>query len=313
MNMTYQPELLVTAGSVEELERLLQAGANAVLVGEVKYSVRMPGEMTIADIQASLPIVRSHNAKLYVAVNNIMHNEHLTDLSDYLKQLKDLGVDAIAYGDPAVLMVAKTAAPSLRLQWNAEMTSTNYRTAQYWQKRGASRIVAARELNLEQVVEMKHQLPDMEVQVQIHGMTNIYHSKRHLVHHYMHHLGKEEGTYEVGMDQKLFLVERERQDEKFPMYEDANGTHIMSSDDICFIEDFKSLLDARIDSFKIEGILKSIAYNETVVRVYREAIDAYIADPEGYVTKDEWMDRIRAVQDPERELSFGFFYKEQMY
>ncbi|MDT8977230.1 peptidase U32 family protein [Paenibacillus sp. chi10] len=311
--MTYQPELLVTAGSVEELERLLQAGANAVLVGEEKYSMRMPGEMTIADIEASLPIVRSHNAKLYVAVNNIMHNEHLTDLSTYLKRLEELGVDAIAYGDPAVIMVARTAAPTLRLQWNAEMTSTNYRTAQYWQKRGASRIVAARELNLEQVVEMKQQLPDMEVQVQIHGMTNIYHSKRHLVHHYMRHLGKEEGTYEVGMEQKLFLVERERQDEKFPMYEDANGTHIMSSDDMCFIEDLKLLLDAHIDSFKIEGILKSISYNETVVGVYREAIDSYIADPEGYSMKEEWLERIRAVQDPERELSFGFFYKEQMY
>lgn len=311
--MTYQPELLVTAGSVEELERLLRAGAHAILVGEKKYSACMPGEMVLADIKASLPIVRSCHAKLYVAVNNIMHNEHLVDLPAYLRQLEELGVTAIAYGDPAVLMVAKTVAPMLRLQWNAEMTSTNYRTAQYWQKRGAGRMVAARELNLEQVVEMKQQLPDMEVQVQIHGMTNIYHSKRHLVHHYMHHLGKEAGTYEVGMEQKLFLVEHERQDEKFPLYEDTNGTYIMSSDDICFIEDFKSLLDARIDSFKIEGIWKHIPYNETVVRVYREAIDAYMADPAGYSVKDEWLERIRAVQDPERELSFGFFYKEQMY
>lgn len=311
--MRAQPELLVTAGSVKELERLLLAGADAILMGESKYSVRMPGEMTLANIEASMEMTQRYRAKLYIAVNAMLHNEHVTALPVYLQQLEALGIDAIVYGDPAVLMVATTVAPTLRLQWNAEMTSTNYRTAQYWNKRGASRIVASRELNLEQVVEMKQQLPHMEVQVQIHGMTNIYHSKRHLVRHYMHHRGKAEGTYRVGMEQKLFLVERERQNEKFPLFEDTNGTHIMSSDDICFIEDLKSLLDARIDSLKIEGILKSISYNETIVRVYREAIDAYMADPAHYTVADEWLRRIRAVQDPERELSSGFFYKEQIY
>lgn len=311
--MIYQPELLATAGSVKELEHLLLAGADAIIVGEQKYSMRMPGEMMLANIKAGIKIVRHYNAKLYVAVNNIMHNEHITALPVYLQQLEALGVDAITYGDPAVLMIAKTATPTLRLQWDAEMTATNYRTAQYWQKRGASRIVAARELNLEQVVEMKQQLPNMEVQVQIHGMTNIYHSKRYLVHHYMHYLSKKEGTYGVGMGQKLVLVEHERQNEKLPIFEDSNGTHIMSADDICFIEDLKPLLDARIDSFKIEGILHSTTYNETVIRVYREAIDAYKVDPHNYTVQDEWLQCIRAVQDPERELSFGFFYKEQTY
>ncbi|MBN3525738.1 peptidase U32 family protein [Paenibacillus apiarius] len=311
--MTYEPELLVTAGSVAEVELMLQAGANAVFVGEQQYGMRLPGEMTLERIKESMRAVRDHQAKLYVAVNNIFHNERLDGLSTYLQRLEQIGVDAIAFGDPAVLMTARTAAPHLKLHWNAEMTSTNYITAQYWQKRGSSRFVVARELNMDQVVEMKHKLPDMEVQIQVHGMTNIYHSKRHLLQHYLRHIDKEEQVNEVGMERKLFLIERERQDEKFPLYEDSNGTHIMSSDDVCILEDLKQLLDARIDSFKVEGLLKSAAYNETVVRVYREAIDAYIADPDSYRFKEEWMERIRAVQDPERELSFGFFYKEQMY
>lgn len=311
--MTYEPELLVTAGSVAEVELMLQAGANAVFVGEQQYGMRLPGEMTLERIEESMRAVRDHQAKLYVAVNNIFHNERLDGLSTYLQRLEQIGVDAIAFGDPAVLMTARTAAPHLKLHWNAEMTSTNYITAQYWQKRGSSRFVVARELNMDQVVEMKHKLPDMEVQIQVHGMTNIYHSKRHLLQHYLRHIDKEEQVNEVGMERKLFLIERERQDEKFPLYEDSNGTHIMSSDDVCILEDLKQLLDARIDSFKVEGLLKSAAYNETVVRVYREAIDAYIADPDSYRFKEEWMERIRAVQDPERELSFGFFYKEQMY
>lgn len=292
---------------------MLQAGANAVFVGEQQYGMRLPGEMTLERIEESMRAVRDHQAKLYVAVNNIFHNERLDGLSTYLQRLEQIGVDAIAFGDPAVLMTARTAAPHLKLHWNAEMTSTNYITAQYWQKRGSSRFVVARELNMDQVVEMKHKLPDMEVQIQVHGMTNIYHSKRHLLQHYLRHIDKEEQVNEVGMERKLFLIERERQDEKFPLYEDSNGTHIMSSDDVCILEDLKQLLDARIDSFKVEGLLKSAAYNETVVRVYREAIDAYIADPDSYRFKEEWMERIRAVQDPERELSFGFFYKEQMY
>lgn len=311
--MTKKPELLVSAGSLEEVERLITAGATAVVVGESRYGMRMPGEMKPEQIEQALAYAHSHDAKVYVAVNNIFHNEALQDLSVYLQELERIGVDAIVYGDPAVLMLVKQAAPNMKLHWNAEMTSTNYATARYWQKRGASRIVTARELNMDELIEMKRNLPDMEVEVQVHGMTNIYHSKRHLLQHYMSHTGQVQESSNVGQSRKLFLIEEERQDERFPIYEDENGTHIMSSEDICIIEDLHTLLAGGIDSFKIEGFYKPLAYNEAVVRVYREAIDAYAADPEGYRFQEEWLERIRKVQDPERELTFGFFYKEQVY
>ncbi|NMM51736.1 peptidase U32 family protein [Paenibacillus aquistagni] len=311
--MTTKPELLITAGTLEEVKAYLEAGATAITVGESKYGMRMPGQMTLEHIQAALPMVHEHGAKLYAAVNHIFHNDALPGLQQYLSELERVGIDGITYGDPSVLMTSRIAAPSLKLHWNAEMTSTNYATATYWQKRGASRIVLARELNMDQVIEIKKQLPDMEVEVQVHGMTNIYHSKRHLIQHYLRHIGKEEDTEHVGLERKLFLIEKERQDEKFPVYEDEYGAYIMSSDDVCILEDLKLLLDAKLDSFKIESLLKPRVYNEAVLRAYRRAIDEYAKDPEGYAFEPEWMDEIRTLQDPERELSFGFFYKEQMY
>ncbi|WP_195575969.1 peptidase U32 family protein [Paenibacillus sp. 1001270B_150601_E10] len=311
--MTAKPELLITAGSVEEVKSYLEAGATAITVGESKYGMRLPGQMPLDHIEAALPIVRQHGAKLYAAVNHIFHNDALLGLQKYLSELQRIGIDGITYGDPAVLMTARVAAPHLKLHWNAEMTSTNFATAKYWQKRGASRMVLARELNMDQVIEMKAKLPDMEVEVQVHGMTNIYHSKRHLIQHYLRHIDREEDTSNVGIERKLFLIEKERQDEKFPVYEDEYGAYIMSSDDMCILEDLKLLLDAKLDSFKVESLLKPRVYNEAVIRAYRKAIDAYAQDPEGYLFQPEWMDEIRTLQDPERELSFGFFYKEQMY
>jgi putative protease len=155
----------------------------------------------------------------------------------------------------------------------------------------------------------------LEVQVQVHGMTNIYHSKRSLLHNYLEHEGKTaaDAGLGLGMGRGLTLVEQERPEERYPVYEDINGTHIMSSDDICMLENLHELMEHEIDSFKLEGLLKSAEYNETVIRCYRRVIDAYAADPQGYEFREEWLEPIRALQDPERELSFGFFYKEQVY
>ncbi|MNV49008.1 putative protease YhbU precursor [compost metagenome] len=129
----------------------------------------------------------------------------------------------------------------------------------------------------------------------------------------MSHQGRPSEGGSLGKERGLFLIEAERDDQKFPIYEDENGTHIMSSEDICILEDLHILMAAGVQSFKIEGLLKSTAYNVAVVRTYRKAIDLYVADPEAYSFQEDWMEAIRTLQDPERELSFGFFYKEQVY
>lgn len=311
-----KPELLISAGSAEEVERYIGAGADAVLVGEHRFGLRLPGEVTVEELGDLVPWAHERGAKIYAAVNNIMDNGVLASLNEYMKKLQELKVDATVFGDPAVLISARIAAPGLPLHWNAEMTSTNYETARYWSSKGASRFVLARELNMEEILEIARQLQGtMEVQVQVHGATNIYHSKRSLIKNYKAHQGRPEEPTDMGLDQDegLFLIEQERQNERYPIYEDANGTHIISSDDICMLDSLHELMEGDIDSFKIEALLKTPEYNETVIRSYRQAIDAYASNPSGYVFQEEWLDAIRALQDPRRELTYGFFFKEQVY
>ncbi len=311
--MSKKPELLVPAGSLEELKRYFAAGADAALVGEARYGMRLPGDMTPQDIAEAVQVARQYGAKIYVSLNNLMTNDMLEGLPEYVKQLAECGVDAVEFGDPAVLQTVRTVAPQLKLHWNAEMTSTNYATANYWGTKGASRVVLARELNMDEITAMPSKL-NIEAEVQVHGMTNIYHSKRRLVHSYMVSQGRPvDPDSNLGMSRGLFLIEAERPDEKFPIFEDINGTHIMSSDDICILEDLHLLMAAGVDSFKIETLLKPVSYNEVVIASYRKAIEAYFRDPDGYELDENWLDAIREVQDPERELSFGFFYKEQVY
>ncbi|RJE90989.1 U32 family peptidase [Paenibacillus sp. 1011MAR3C5] len=310
--MTYKPELLATASSLEELSRLMAAGADAFVIGESRYGTRLAGEFSREMMKEAVSLAKAKGVRIYAAVNNIIDNAALAELPDYVAFLHEAGVDAIVFGDPAVLMAAKSYAPGMALHWNTEMTSTNFATAEYWARRGATRYVLARELNMEQIEDTKAKSP-LEIQVQVHGMTNIYHSKRSLVHSYLEHKGEPERIPDADLERGLYMMEADRPDERYPIFEDDNGTHVMSSSDICMLENLHELLAVSVDSFKIEGIMKSVEYNERVVSVYRRAIDSYLADPEGYRFQEEWLDSIKEVQDPKRELSYGFFYKEQVY
>ncbi|MEC0167270.1 peptidase U32 family protein [Paenibacillus graminis] len=310
--MNNKPELLATAASLEEAAVLLKAGADALLIGDDRFGMRLAGHFSLEDTAEVVKLAHEQDCKVYAGLGGLMSNRLLDELPAYVQAIGELGVDGVEFGDPAVLAAVKREAPRLKLHWNAEMTSTNYATANYWGRKGASRVVLARELNMDEMTEMVPLL-EVEAQVQVHGMTNIYHSKRKLVASYMSHQGRPSDGGSLGKERGLFLIEAERPNEKFPIYEDVNGTHIMSSDDICILEDLHFLLKAGVHSLKIEGLLKPVAYNAAVVMAYRHAMDLYAADPEGYAFQESWMEGIRALQDPERELSFGFFYKEQVY
>ncbi|GGH29335.1 peptidase U32 family protein [Paenibacillus segetis] len=311
--MSNKTELLAPAGSLAEVKLYLESGANAVLIGEEQFAMRLPGDFTLAEIAKAVDYAHGREAKVYVSINNLVDNKLLPKLPDYVKGLADCGVDGVQFGDPAVLKLLREIAPQIEAHWNAEMTSTNYSTANYWGTKGASRVVLARELNMDEITGMS---PNLQIQseVQVHGMTNIYHSKRRLVHSYMTHQGRPlKENDDLGRERGLFLIEAERQDEKFPIYEDSNGTHIMSSDDVCILEDLHLLMESGVDSFKIETLLKSPEYNAAVIKAYRTAIDTYFSDLEEYEFNESWLDEVRQMQDPERELSFGFYYKEQVY
>jgi putative protease len=324
-----KPELLVTARSLEEMIILIQAGADAVLLGEHPYALRISGEVHGADLIEAVKYAHACHVKVYVAVNQIFSEEHIEQLPAYLRRLRAAGVDAVVFGDPAVIIANRTLAQPLELHWNGEMTSTNYASAQFWAKMGATRVVLARELNIEEIRECVEQLTSedqvqdqiqVQVQVQVHGMTNIYHSKRYLIESYVQHVEHKhnpslssEQLAKFVDQQNWIIVERERRDQQYPIFEDHSGTHIMSSDDLCMLENMPEVMDAGVHSVKIEGLLKSVEYQEIVVRSYRAAIDNYVDHPDTYVFDPEGLARIVEMQDPKRELTYGFYYKEQVY
>ncbi|MFJ8255980.1 peptidase U32 family protein [Peribacillus asahii] len=307
-----KPELLVTPTSVADIEPLIKAGADAFIIGEQRYALRLPGEFTREDVKEVIQIAHAANKKVYVSMNALFHNEKVDELEEYIAFLKEAGVDRIVWGDPAVLMAVRTAAPDMPLHWNTEMTVTNWYTANYWGRRGSVRAVAAREINMDAVIEMKEHA-EVEIEVQVHGMTCMFQSKRTLLGNYFEYQGKSLEVENRTQQRNMFLHDKEREN-KYPIYEDENGTHIMSPNDICMIDELQELVEAGIDSFKIDGILKTREYIIEITKLYRQAIDLCVEDVDRYdEIKSELFEKIEAIQPKNRALDTGFFFKETVY
>ncbi|GJJ26600.1 peptidase U32 family protein [Bacillus velezensis] len=307
-----KPELLVTPTSVQDILPLIQAGATALLVGEQRYGLRLAGEFSREDIKEAVKTAHQEGAKVYAAVNAIFHNEKVDELNGYLAFLQEAGVDAAVFGDPAVLMAAREAAPDLKLHWSTETTGTNYYSCNYWGRKGARRAVLAKELNMDSIIDIKENA-EVEIEIQIHGMTCMFQSKRSLVGHYFEYQGKVMDIEQKKKEAGMFLHDKERGN-KYPIFEDENGTHIMSPNDVCMIDELEDLMDAGIDSFKIDGVLKSPEYLTEVTRMYREAINLCFESRETYEEKKEsWIERIESIQPVNRSIDTGFFFKETVY
>ncbi|MEC1773724.1 peptidase U32 family protein [Schinkia azotoformans] len=307
-----KPEILVTPTSVKDIELLAEAGADAVMIGEERYGLRLAGEFNREDLQAAIELAHKNNLKAYVAVNAIFHNEKIEELKDYIKFVSDSKADAIVFGDPAVLMIVREVAPEMKLHWSTETLATNYYTCNYWGRKGAQRSVLARELNMDAIVEIKENA-EVEIEIQVHGMTSMFQSKRSLIGNYYEFQGKSMKIENRSGQDQMYLHDKER-DNKYPIFEDENGTHIMSPNDICIIDELEELIDAGIDSFKIEGLLKSSEYIVEVTKKYRKAIDLCAETRDQYEKiKDQLVADIEAIQPPNRPLDTGFFYKETVY
>ncbi|MDF2558484.1 MAG: yrrN [Bacillales bacterium] len=305
-----KPELLVTPSKITELVPLIEAGADAFVIGEQRYGLRLSGEFLREDVKAASEITRQHGKKVYVAMNAIMHNDRIDELNDYISFLDHVGVDGIIFGDPAVLLAVRETAPHMKLHWNTETTATNYFTANYWGSKGAKRAVLARELSMDEVIETKENA-DVEIEVQVHGMTCMFQSKRTLINNYMNFMGKD--LEKIENSRKAYLHDKER-DTRYPIFQDENGTHIMCPNDICLIEELGEMIDAGIDSFKIEGILKSTDYLVKITQLYRKAIDLYCEEPSSYEESKATMHaEIEKIQPKSRPIDTGFYFKETVY
>ncbi|MDC0701096.1 peptidase U32 family protein [Priestia sp. AB] len=307
-----KPELLVTPTAVSEIESLLQAGATAVMVGEQRYGLRLAGEFKREDIVEAVNIAHQHNAKVYVAMNGLFHNDKIAELNEYILFLKEASVDAIVFGDPAVLMAVRETAPEMKMHWSTETTGTNWYSCNYWGRKGAKRAVLARELSMDSIIDIKEKA-EVEIEVQVHGMTCMFQSKRSLLGNYFEYQGKVMEIENRKVEKDMFLLDNERNN-KYPIFEDENGTHIMSPKDMCIIDELSEMIDAEVDVFKIDGVLKSPQYILEVTKKYRQAIDLCVDDREEYENvKDDLLEEIEILQPINRPLDTGFFFKETVY
>ena len=307
-----KPELLVTPTKIEDIEPLMKAGADAFVIGEQRYGLRLAGEFDREAVKSAIEIAHQGGKKVYVAMNAIFHNEKVDELADYLRFLDETGADAVLFGDPAVLMAAREAAPNMALHWNTETTATNWFTCNYWGRKGAKRAVLAREINMDAIVETKENA-EVEIEVQVHGMTAMFQSKRRLIGNYFNYQGRDMKVEDLETDGHLFLHDPER-NTKYPIFEDENGTHIMSPNDICIIDELTEMVEAGVDSFKIDGILKEPEYIVAVTKLYRKAIDLCAEDPDAYEdAKESLLEEAENLQPENRMLDTGFFFKETVY
>lgn len=307
-----KPELLVTPHSIQHVKDLVAAGADAFIIGEQKFGLRLAGEFSLEQVEEATQIIHQAGKKVYVAMNAIFHNDRVELLAPYIKELDRIGVDAIVFGDPAVVIARREAESTTPLHWDAETISTNWFQANYWGKRGAKRAYLARELSMEEVIEIKENA-EVEIEVLVHGMTCMFQSKRSLLGNYFLFQDKAMEVENRKEAKNMFLHDKEREN-KYPIYEDLNGTHIFSPNDTCLIDELNELFEAGIDTFKFDSVLCSEDYAVTVTACYRQAIDAFMESEDTYDdVKQELLEKIEEIQPELRPLDTGFYFKETVY
>lgn len=277
-------ELLIPAGSLEVLKVAVDYGADAVYIGGESFGLRAKAHnFTIDEMREAVRYCHEHGVKLYVTANIFAHNEDLERIRIYFEQLKAVGIDALIISDPAIFMMAKEILPEVDLHVSTQANNTNYGIYQFWYDLGAARVVSARELSLKEIREIREHIPDdMEIESFVHGAMCISYSGRCLLSHFLTGRDANQGACTHPCRWKYSVVEEKRPGEYFPVEEDDRGTYIFNSKDLCMVEHIPELIEAGIDSFKIEGRMKTALYVATVARTYRKAIDDYMQDPEIY-------------------------------
>ncbi len=268
-------ELLAPAGNMEKLQMAFHYGADAVFLGGKMFNLRA-GSTNFEDDELREAVTYAHGLgkRVYVTLNIIAHNNELELLGDYVKILEEIGVDGVIVADLGVFQVVKENS-NLPISVSTQASNTNWRSVKMWKELGAKRVVLAREISLEDLAEIRFKVPDIEIEVFIHGAMCIAISGRCLLSNYMTGRDANRGDCAQACRWKYKLVEEKRPDEEFPIYQDEHGTHIFNSKDLCSIEIIDKILDIGVDSLKIEGRMKGIYYVANAVKTYREALDSY--------------------------------------
>jgi putative protease len=305
--MQKKPELLAPAGDLEKLKMAIIYGADAVYLGGIRYGLRAyANNFTLEQMEEGIKFAHERGARVYVTVNIVPRNEDLEELPDYLKMLADLEVDGIIVSDPGIIRIAKKIVPSLDLHLSTQANCTNWSAAEFWIEQGIKRIVLARELSLQEIKEIREKLPHVELESFVHGAMCISYSGRCLLSNYLTGRDANRGECAQACRWSYRLVEEKRPGEYLPVTEDERGTYIFNSKDLNMLAHLPRLIESGIDSFKIEGRMKSVYYVATVVKAYRETIDAYFKDPINYEPNHELLEEVNKVSH--RDYFTGFFF-----
>ncbi len=303
-------ELLAPAGNLEKLKMAIMYGADAVYIGGEEYGLRASADnFTLEQMQEGLGFAHARGKKVYLTMNIIPHNEDFEGMGNYVKEVAAIGVDAIILSDPGVFSVVKENAPNMEIHLSTQANNTNWTSAKFWYNQGVKRIVLARELSISEIQEIREKTPpDLDFEIFIHGAMCISYSGRCLLSNYMAGRDANRGECAHPCRWKYHLVEEKRPGEYMPVYENERGTFIYNSKDLCLIEHIPELIESGALSFKIEGRMKSAYYVATVVKAYRDAIDAYYADPEGYQYNPQWLAELNKASH--REYTTGFYFNK---
>ena len=302
-------ELLVPASSLEVLKVAVIFGADAVYIGGEVYGLRAKAKnFSKDDMAEGIAFAHAHGVKVYVTANILAHNGDLPGVRRYFEELKELKPDALIIADPAVFTIAREVCPEIDVHISTQANNTNYGTYNFWHGLGATRVVSARELSLKEIKEIRQNIPDdLEIETFIHGAMCISYSGRCLLSNYFTGRDANRGACTHPCRWKYAVVEEQRPGEYLPVYENERGTYIFNSKDLCMIEHIPELIDAGIDSFKIEGRMKTALYVATVARTYRKAIDDYLESEEKYHANMPWYQE-QISNCTYRQFTTGFFF-----
>ena len=303
------PELLIPASSLEVLKVAVTFGADAVYVGGEAFGLRAKAKnFSMEDMAEGIQFAHEHGVKVYVTANILAHNRDLDAAREYFKELKAIGPDALIISDPGMFMIAKEVCPEIDIHISTQANNVNYMTFLFWQEQGAARVVTGRELSLEEIRQIRDHIPDsLEIETFVHGAMCISYSGRCLLSNFFTGRDANQGACTHPCRWKYSVVEETRPGEYMPVYENERGTYIFNSKDLCMIDHLPDLVEAGVDSLKIEGRMKTALYVATVARTYRKALDDLAQGREVYEKNLPWYKQ-QITGCTYRRFTTGFFY-----
>lgn len=303
-------ELLAPAGSLQKLKYAIQYGADAVYIGGEVFSLRVAAKNFSTDeIKDGIAYAHERGKKVYITANIIPHNDDLKEFPAFVKEVSDMGADAIIVSDLGTFSIVREVAPNLDIHISTQANNTNYMSAKMWYSLGAKRVVLARDLSFNEIEEIRDNiLPENEIECFVHGAMCVSYSGRCLLSNYLTHRDANKGACSHPCRWKYYLMEEKRPGEYMPVFENDRGTFLYNSKDLCMVQHIPDLIKAGITSFKIEGRVKNELYVATVVGAYRRAIDSYYANPDNFKVDADILEELEKVSH--REYTTGFYYNK---